>query len=96
MLKASDIAQVIKKYIYLSGAKSNDSLHTVSLPNIFKFTKISVKGTQNHSNGMNETKETCRRKPHITTRKIFAALYICNNSRMALLYSFDFFVICRN
>ena len=56
MLKASDIVQVIKKYIYLSGAKSNDPLHIVSLPNIFKFTKISVKGTQNHSNGMSEHK----------------------------------------
>ena len=38
--------QVIKKYIYLSGAKSNDPLHIVNVPNIFKFTKISVKGTQ--------------------------------------------------
>ena len=35
------MAQVIKKYIYLSGAKSNDPLH-----NVFKFTEISAKGTQ--------------------------------------------------
>ena len=40
------MAQVIKKYIYLSGAKSNDPLHIVYVPNIFKFTKISAKGTQ--------------------------------------------------
>ena len=40
------MAQVIKKYIYLSGAKSNDPLHNVYVPNVFKFTKISAKGTQ--------------------------------------------------
>ena len=40
------MAQVIKKYIYLSGAKSNDPLHIVYVPNVFKFTKISAKGTQ--------------------------------------------------
>ena len=40
------MAQVIKKYIYLSAAKSNDPLHIVNVPNIFKFTKISVKGIQ--------------------------------------------------
>ena len=42
----SDIAQVIKKDIYLLGAKSNDPLHIVYVPNVFKFTKISAKGTQ--------------------------------------------------
>ena len=43
MLKVRYMAQ---KYIYLSGAKSNDPLHIVYVPNIFKFTKISAKGTQ--------------------------------------------------
>ena len=38
------MAQVIKKYIYLSGAKSNDPLHIVYIPNVFKFNKISAKG----------------------------------------------------
>ena len=40
------MAQVIKKYIYLSGTKSNDPLHIIYVPNIFKFTKISAKGAQ--------------------------------------------------
>ena len=40
------MVQVIKKYIYLSEAKSNDPLDIVYVPNIFKFTKISAKGTQ--------------------------------------------------
>ena len=40
------MAQVIKKYINLSGAKSNDSLHIDYVPNVFKFTKISAKQTQ--------------------------------------------------
>ena len=38
--KVSVMAQVIKKYIFLSGAKSNDSLHIDYVPNLFKFTKI--------------------------------------------------------
>ena len=50
------MAQVIKKYIYLSKTESNDPLHIVYIPNIFKFTKISAKGTQYHSNGMNKHK----------------------------------------
>ena len=40
------MVQVIKKHIYLSGAKSNDPLHIVYVPNVFKFAKISAKGTQ--------------------------------------------------
>ena len=46
MLKVSGMAQVIKKYIYLPGAKLNDPLHIVYIPNVFKFTKISAKGIQ--------------------------------------------------
>ena len=46
VLKVRDMAQVIKKYIYFSGAKSNDPLHFIYIPNVFKFTKISAKGTQ--------------------------------------------------
>ena len=76
------MAQVIKKYIYLSGTKSNDPLHIVNIPNIFKFTKISAKGTQER-----------RRRPNITTSKIFTAPYICNNSsRIASLHYFHFFI----
>ena len=82
MLKVSYMAQVIKKYIYLSGTKSNDPLHIVNIPNIFKFTKISAKGTQER-----------RRRPNITTSKIFTAPYICNNSsRIASLHYFHFFI----
>ena len=45
-LKESDIAQVIKKYIYLWEAKLNDPLHIISVPNIFKVAKVAVTGTQ--------------------------------------------------
>ena len=40
------MAQVIKKYIYVSGAKLNDALPIDYVPNIFKFTKITTKWTQ--------------------------------------------------
>ena len=47
MLSAfSDVAQLTNKYIYLLGAKSNDPLRIVYVPNVFKFTEISAKGTQ--------------------------------------------------
>ena len=52
-IKVSDIAQVIKKYIYLSGEKSNNPLHIVYVQNVFNFTKISANEPKNHSNGMN-------------------------------------------
>ena len=46
MLKVSVMAQIIKIYIFLSGAKSNDPLHIDYVPNVFKFTKIPAKRTQ--------------------------------------------------
>ena len=85
------MAQVIKKYIYLSGAKSNDPLHIVYVPNVFKFTKISAKGTQ-ESLKRYERSQKRRRRPNVTTSKIFTAPYICNNSRMASLQNFHFFI----
>ena len=94
-VKVSDIAQVIKKHIYFSGAKSNDPLHIVYVPNVFKFTKISAKGTQ-ESLKRYERSQKRRRRPNVTTSKIFTAPYICNNSRMASLHNFHFFIICRN
>ena len=48
------MAKVIKKYIYLSGAKSNDPLHIEYVPNVFKFTKILA--PKNHPIGMNKHK----------------------------------------
>ena len=89
------MAQVIKKYIYLSGAKSNDPLHIVYVPNVFKFTKISAKGTQ-ESLKRYERSQKRRRRPNVTTSKIFTAPYICNNSRMASLHNFHFFIMYRN
>ena len=89
------MAQVIKKYIYLSGAKSNDPLHNVYVPNVFKFTKISAKGTQ-ESLKRYEPSQKRRRRPNVTTSKIFTAPYICNNSRMASLHNFHFFIMYRN
>ena len=88
------MAQVIKKYIYLSGAKSNDPLHIVYVPNVLKFTKISAKGTQ-ESHKRYEPSPKRRRRPNVTTSKIFTAPYICNNSTMASLHSFHFFIMCR-
>ena len=83
------MAQVIKKIIYLSGAKSNDPLHIVYVPNVFKFTKISAKGTQ-ESLKQYERAQKRRRRSNVTTSKIFTASYICNNSRMASLPYFHF------
>ena len=91
----SDIAQVIKKDIYLLGAKSNDPLDIVYVPNVFKFTEISEKRTQD-SLKRHEQSQKRRRRPNVTTSKIFTAPYICNNSRIASLHNFDFFIICRN
>ena len=86
------MAQVIKKYIYLSGAKSNDPLHIVYVPNVFKFTKISAKGTQESLKRYEQSQKHGRR-PNITTSKIFTAPYICNNSsRIASLHYFHFFI----
>ena len=87
--------QVTKKYIYLSGAKSNDPLHIVYVPNVFKFTKISAKGTQESLKGY-ERAQKRRTRSNVTTSKIFTASYICNNSRMASLHYFHFSIICRN
>ena len=52
------MAQVIKKYIFLSGAKSNDPLHTDYVPNVFKFTKMNPKITQTARTALKTSKET--------------------------------------
>ena len=88
------MSQVIKKYIYLSGEKSYDPLHVDYVPNVFKFTKISAKRTQ-ESLKQYELSQKRRRTPNVTTSKIFTASYICNNSRMVSLHNFHFFIICR-
>ena len=92
--QAIQLKQLIKKHIYLSGAKSNDPLHIVYIPNVFKFTKISAKGTQ-ESLKWYEQSQKLGRRPNITTSKIFTAPYICNNLRMASLQNFHFFIMCR-
>ena len=38
------MVQLIKNHIYVSGAKSNDPLHIIYIPDGFKFTGISAKG----------------------------------------------------
>ena len=81
MLKVSVMAQVIKKYIFLSRAKSNDPLHIDYLPNVFKFTKIPAKRTQ-ESLKRSEWAQKRQRRPNVTTSKIFTAPYISNNSRI--------------
>ena len=69
------MAQVIKKYIYLSGAKSNDPLHIDYIPNIFKFPNISVKRTQESLKRHDERAQKRQRRPNVITRKIFTASY---------------------
>ena len=86
------MTQVIKTY--LSGAKSNDPLYIVSVPNVLKLTKISAKGTQ-ESLKRYEQSQKRRRRPNVTTTKIFTASYICNNLRTASLQNFHFFIMCR-
>ena len=88
------MAQVIKKYIYLSGAKSNDPLHIVYIPNAFKFTKILAKVTQESLKRCQQSQKR-QRRPNVTDSKIFTASYICNNSRMTSLHNFHFFILCR-
>ena len=89
------MAQVIKKHIYLSETKLNDPLHIVYVPNVSKFTKVSARGAQ-ESLKRYERSEKRQRRPNVTTSKIFTAPYICNNSRMALLHNFHFFIMYRN
>ena len=77
------MAQVIKKYIFLSGAESNDPLHIDYVPNVFKFTKIPAKRTQ-ESLKWYEQAQKRQRRPNVTTSKIFTAPYNSNDSRMGL------------
>ena len=83
VLKVSVRAQVIKKYILFSGEKSNDPLHIDYIPNVFKFTKIPAKRTQ-ESLKRYERAQKRQRRPNITSSKTFAAPNICKNSRMEL------------
>ena len=83
MLKVSVRAQVIKKYIFLSGEKSNDPLHIDYVPNAFKFTRIPAKRTQ-ESHKLYERAQKRQRRPNITSGKIFTAPNNCNDSRMEL------------
>ena len=69
------MAQVIKKYIYLSGIKSNVPLHIVYVANIFKFTKISAKGTQ-ESLKRYERAQKRQRRPNVTTSKFYGYIWI--------------------
>ena len=105
MLKVSVMAQVIKTNIFLSGAKSNHPLHIDYVPNVFKFTKISVKKTQ-ESLKRYERAQKRQRRQNVKTKKIFTAPYNSNDSRMVLgrcnykgsriVRLFSFFIICRN
>ena len=71
------MAQVIEKYIYLPGAKSNNPLlHIDYVSNVLKLTKISAKQTQK-SLKRNERVQKRQRIPNRTTSKIFTAPYIC-------------------
>ena len=67
------MAQVIEKYIYLAGAKSNNPLlHIDYVSNVLKLTKISAKQTKR-----NERVQKRQKIPNRTTSKIFTAPYIC-------------------
>ena len=77
------MAQVIKNYIFLSWGKSNDPLHIDYVPNVFKFTKIPAKRTQ-ESLKRYEWAQKRPRRQKVKTSKIFTGLYIFNDSRMEL------------
>ena len=54
------MAQVIKKYIYLSGAKLNDPLCIGFIPNVSSSLRFQQNEPKNHSNGMKEHKNVKR------------------------------------
>ena len=85
------MVQAIKKYFYVSGAKLNDPLHIDYSPDVFKFTKISAKLTQESLKGY-ELAQKHQIGPNVATTKIFTSPYICNNSRIALLTVFSLFL----
>ena len=67
------VAQVIKNYIYLSGAKLNDPLHIVYVSNVFTFFNISAKQTQASLKWYERAQKRLRRPNITTTSKIFTA-----------------------
>ena len=67
------VAQVIKNYIYLSGAKLNDPLHIVYVSNVFTFFNISAKQTQASLKRYERAQKRLRRPNITTTSKIFTA-----------------------
>ena len=83
VLKVSVLVQVIKKYIFLSGKKLNDLAQIDYVPNVFKFTRIKAKQTQ-ESLKRYEWKQKRQRRPKVTTSEIFTAPYISNNPKMEL------------
>ena len=95
VLRVSNMAQVIKKIYLPFRAKSNDPLHIVYVPYVFKFTKILAKGIQ-ESLKRSERAQKRLRRLNVTTGKVFTVPYICNISRVASLHYFHFFIICRN
>ena len=74
---------MIKRYIFLSGAKSNDPFHIDYAPDVFKFTKIPAKRTQ-ESLKRYERAQKRQRRPNVKMSKTFTAQNICNDSRMEL------------
>ena len=105
VFKVSVVVQVIKNHIFLSAAKSNDPLHIDYVPNVFKFTKIQAKRTQ-ESLKRYERAQKGQRRQNVKTSEIFTAPCISNDSRMELgrqndkgtriVRLFSFFIICRN
>ena len=75
MFQVSYMDQVTKKYIYYSGAKSNDPLHIVYVTIVFKFTNISAKGTEESLRRYERAQK--HRRPNVTTSKSFTESYIC-------------------
>ena len=105
VFKVSVVVQVIKNHIFLSAAKSNDPLHIDYVPNVFKFTKIQAKRTQ-ESLKRYERAQKGQRRQNVKTSEIFTAPCISNDSAMELgrqndkgtriVGLFSFFIICRN
>ena len=92
-----EIAQVIKKHIYLSGAKSNHLLHIVYTPNVIKFTKISAKGTQESPKRypMNDHKYVERDHASQLAKSSQHHTFVIIQEWLCYIHSFHFFIICR-
>ena len=82
-IKSSIRVQVIKRYIFLLGVKSNDPLYIDYIQNVFKFTEIPAKRTQESIKCYGRAQKPQRRR-NMKTSINFRAQDIFNDSKMEL------------